>query len=108
MSSHSKEHILTYKDVVVNLDSQAVERQGKRIDLTAKEYKLLVFLMRHPGQIATKSELIDSVWELQYYPESNIVEVLVNHLRGKLDKEFDKPLIHSKRGTGYWFGEKEA
>lgn len=107
-SEADKNHTLKFGDIVVNLDSQSVERQGKRLDLTAKEFKLLVYLMREPGKIATKSELIDSVWELQYHPESNIVEVLVNHLRSKIDKGFDQPLIHSKRGTGYWFGEKKA
>jgi two-component system OmpR family response regulator len=98
---------LAHGDIVVKLDSQRVERAGKRINLTPKEYKLLVFMMGRPNRVFSKSELINDVWELQYYPESNVVEVVVNHLRSKIDKGFPKPVIHSRRGVGYWFGDAD-
>lgn len=101
------DHLIGFGDVKVNLDTQKVERAGKKIDLTAKEYKLLVFLLKKPGHVHSKTDIIDNVWDLQYYPESNVVEVVINHLRGKIDRGFQTPLIHSKRGTGYWLGSKD-
>ncbi|MBX7148688.1 response regulator transcription factor [bacterium] len=98
---------LTFEDINVQLDTQRVSRSGKKVDLTAKEYKLLTFLMKKPNRIFSKAELINQVWELNFYPESNIVEVVVNHLRNKIDKGFEKTLLHSRRGTGYWIGEKD-
>jgi DNA-binding response OmpR family regulator len=103
-----KDHILTFKDLTINLDNQKVERGGKRIELTAKEYKLLVYLVKKPNRVFPKTELINKVWELNYYPESNVVEVVVNHLRSKVDKGYETPLIHSKRGVGYWAGDKDV
>lgn len=107
-----KEHVkggnkLSYHDLTVQLDSQKVERNNIRIDLTPKEYKLLVFLMARPNKIFSKTVIINDVWELQHYPESNVVEVVVNHLRNKIDKDFDRPLIHSRRSVGYWFGDPD-
>ena len=104
---HRKGNILTFKDLVVDLESQLVKRKDKKIELTPKEYKLLIYLMRKPNRIASKTELLNEVWELQHYPESNVLEVAINHLRGKVDKSHDQPLIHSKRGVGYWFGDNE-
>jgi DNA-binding response OmpR family regulator len=101
------DHLINYADMTVDLDTQKVTRAGVKIDLTAKEYKLLVFLMKKPGRVHSKTEIIDNVWDLQYYPESNVVEVVINHLRGKIDKSFSPPLIHSRRGTGYWLGDKD-
>lgn len=103
----SKDNIMKYKDLVIKLDSQRVERGGKKIELSSKEYKLLLKLMRRPNRIFSKTELINDVWELDFYPESNVVEVVINHLRNKLDRGFDKEFIHSRRGVGYWFGDKD-
>ena len=100
--------VLKLKDLTIYLDSQRVERSDKRISLTAKEYKLLALLVKNPNKVFSKSDLLSEVWEIHYDPESNIVEVLVNHLRAKVDKGFDVPLIHSKRGGGYWGGDKES
>lgn len=99
---------LQLKDLRIHLDTQKIERAGKRIDLTAKEYKLIVFLVRKPNRIYSKAEILNAVWELEHYPESNVVEVVITHLRSKIDKGFDTALIHSKRGGGYWAGDKEA
>jgi len=101
------DNTIVYEDLVIKLDSQRVERSGKRLDLTAKEYKLLSLLAKNPGTIFSKYQLLDQVWELKYYPESNVVEVVINHLRAKLDKEFTKPLLQSRRGEGYWIGDPD-
>ena len=103
-SDDGASNTIVFEDLLIKLDSQRVERSGKRLDLTAKEYKLLSLLAKNPNKIYSKSQLLDQVWELQYYPESNVVEVVVNHLRSKLDKEFTKPLLQSRRGVGYWIG----
>lgn len=102
------DNLVQLKDLTIHLDTQKVERNGVRIPLTAKEYKLMVFLARNPNHIFSKIDILSEIWEIKYFPESNIVEVLVNHLRGKIDKDFDPPLIHSKRSVGYWAGDKEA
>lgn len=102
-----KDNMMVYKDITIKLDSQRVERSGMRIELTPKEYKLLVFMVSKPNKIFSKTEIINNVWELQYYPESNVVEVVVNHLRSKIDKGFDAQLIHSRRGVGYWLGDPD-
>lgn len=99
---------LKLHDLIIHLDTQRVERAGKRIDLTAKEYKLLVFLVKKPNRIYSKAEILNTVWELDHYPESNVIEVAINHLRSKVEKGYERPLIHSKRGGGYWAGDREA
>lgn len=102
-----RDNILRYKDLTIYLDTQRVERNGTRILLTAKEYKLLAFLIKKPNRVYSKPELLSNIWEIQYYPESNVIEVLVNHLRNKVDKDFEPKLIHSRRGTGYWAGDAD-
>lgn len=96
--------ILKLEDLTIYLDSQRVERAAQRLDLTAKEYKLLVFLVKRTGKTFSKADILTQVWELQHHPESNVVEVVVNRLRNKVDKGFNPPLIHSRRGEGYWAG----
>lgn len=99
-----KDTIIEYADLKIDLDMQRVSRGNKRVDLTSKEFKILCLLARHPGQVFSKAKILDEVWELNHYPESNVVEVTVANLRAKIDRDFT-PLIHSKRGAGYWFGE---
>ncbi len=96
--------VLTLQDLTIYLDSQRVERAGKRLSLTAKEYKLLALLVKNTDKIFSKNDLLKEVWEISYDPGSNIVEVLVNHLRAKVDKDFPVALVHSRRGDGYWAG----
>jgi two-component system copper resistance phosphate regulon response regulator CusR len=100
-----KDTLVSYQDLKIDLETQRVLRGTKRIDLTAKEYRLLCLLIRHPGRIFSRMDLLDQVWDMNHYPESNVVEVTVASLRSKLDKEFKTPLIQSRRGAGYWLGE---
>lgn len=101
----AKDTLITYEDLKIDLETQRVTRQDKRIDLTSKEFKTLCLLARHPGQIFSKTKILDEAWDLNHYPESNVVEVTIANLRSKIDKDFS-PIIHSRRGVGYWLGEK--
>lgn len=100
----SANHI-AFEDLKIDLDSQSVLRASKRIDLTGKEFRILVLLARHPGKIFSKSEILDRVWDLNHNPGSNVVEVTVANLRAKIENE-GSALIHSRRGQGYWLGKK--
>ncbi|MCE9625562.1 MAG: winged helix-turn-helix domain-containing protein, partial [Deltaproteobacteria bacterium] len=76
----------------------------KNIELTGKEFRLLCLLAKSPGQIFSKAMLLDQVWDLNHFPESNVLEVTVANLRAKVDRG-GKALIQSRRGVGYWLGE---
>jgi len=99
-----KDTDLSYKDLKIDLATQRVLRGTNKIDLSAKEYRLLCTLARTPCKIFSKMELLDQVWEMNHFPESNVVEVTIAGLRAKVDKGYT-PLIQSKRGAGYWLGE---
>jgi two-component system OmpR family response regulator len=88
-------------DLEVDLLSRAVTRGGKRIDLLAQEFKILEYLMRHAGEIVTRTMLLEKVWDFHFDPKTNIVETHISRLRSKIDKGFDKPLLHTVRGAGY-------
>lgn len=88
-------------DLVVDITAQRVVRAGKELDLTRKEYDLLVYMMSHTGIILTRSQLEQSAWNDSFTPGSNIVDVYIRYLRQKVDEGFDYPLIHTVRGRGY-------
>lgn len=91
-------------DVTVNLATHRVERAGQRIELTAREYTLLVFFMRHPGEVLTRTRIYEQVWDEQYDGLSNTLEVHVMELRRKLEAHGPR-LIHTLRNQGYRFGD---
>lgn len=99
---------LKYQDLMLDPDGFMVERGSKTIDLTAKEFALLEYLMRNPERIITKDALMQHVWDYDADILPNTVEVYIGYLRNKVDKPFrDTPnLIHTKRGFGYYFGVK--
>jgi len=99
-----KDTLLVYQDLKIDLEKQKVFRSEKVVELTGKEFRLLCLLAKSPGQVFSKSRILDQVWDLNHFPESNVVEVTIANLRSKLDKE-GAPLIHSRRGVGYWLGE---
>jgi two-component system OmpR family response regulator len=88
-------------DLEVDLLARAVTRGGKRIELLAQEFKILEYLMRHAGEIVTRTMLLEKVWDFHFDPKTNIVETHISRLRSKIDKGFDKPLLHTVRGAGY-------
>lgn len=92
---------LKVADLELDLLSRTVTRAGKRIDLTAKEFQLLEYLMRRQGQVVTRSMLLEGVWDLHFDPQTNIIDVHMSRLRAAVDRDFPRPLIHTVRGAGY-------
>lgn len=88
-------------DLEVDLLARTVTRAGKRLDLHAQEFKILEYLMRHAGEVVTRSMLLERVWDFHFDPKTNIVETHISRLRSRIDKGFDKPLLHTIRGAGY-------
>jgi len=83
-----------------------VVRAGKPIRLTSKEYALLEYMMRNPNRVLSRTRIAEHVWDMNFDPESNVIDVYISHLRAKIDKGFDKPLIHTIRGQGYMLSEE--
>ncbi len=89
----------------VNIASHSVDRAGRKIVLTTKEFALLAFLARHEGQVVSRAEICANVWDDNHDPYSNAIEVYINRLRRKIDAVSDIPLIHTRRGAGYMLAE---
>ncbi|MEM7220479.1 MAG: response regulator transcription factor [Pseudomonadota bacterium] len=92
---------LEVADLLLNPASRTVERAGTAIDLQPKEFALLEYLMRNAGQVVTRTMLLEHVWQLDFDPKTNIVDVHVSNLRQKIDRDYDPKLIHTVRGSGY-------
>ena len=92
---------LTVDDLVLDLLSRRVTRDGVSIDLRPREFALLEYLMRNPGRVVSKTMILSHVWEYSFDPQTNIVDVLVSRLREKIDRPFEKKLLHTVRGVGY-------
>ncbi len=88
-------------DLELDLLSRSVTREGRRIDLTTKEFQLLEYLMRRQGQVVTRSMLLEGVWDLHFDPQTNIIDVHMSRLRAAVDRDFNRQLIHTVRGAGY-------
>ncbi|MDB5534231.1 MAG: cusR [Hyphomicrobiales bacterium] len=81
--------------------AHTLTRDGKDIPLQPREYRLLEYLMRHAGQVVTRTMLLENVWDYHFDPQTNVIDVHISRLRSKIDKGFDPPLLHTIRGTGY-------
>jgi len=92
---------LVVGDLQLNLATRRAFRAGQRIDLTAKEFALLWLLMRHTGEVQSRTMIAEKVWDINFDSDTNVVEVAVRRLRRKVDNPFDSPLIHTVRGMGY-------
>ena len=99
--------VLRVGDLEVQRLSQQVRRDGKRIDLTAKEYALLEYLACSPGRVFSRTMIIEHVWDQSFEGLTNIVDVHIRHLRSKLDDPFPKKLIHTVRGVGYSLSDED-
>jgi DNA-binding response OmpR family regulator len=93
--------LLTFADLSVNQSTREVFRDGRAIELTAKEFDLLVYLLRHPRQVLTRDRILEQVWGYDFMGDSNIIEVYVRYLRLKLEEQQEKRLIQTVRGVGY-------
>ena len=96
---------LMIADLVINTASQHVSRKGRHISLTAKEYALLEFLARNSGRVVGRAEIAEHVWDEDFDPFSNLIEVYINRLRRKLDAPPSRALLHTRRGSGYILAE---
>jgi two-component system OmpR family response regulator len=94
-------------DLELDLLSRRVTRAGRAIELTAKEFQLLEYLMRRPGQVITRTMLLEGVWNLHFDPQTNIIDVHMSRLRNAIDRGFPKSLIHTVRGAGYVLRDDE-
>mgnify|MGYP003576796708 CR=1 FL=1 len=92
---------LKVADLEIDLLARLAYRAGRAIELTTKEFQLLEYLMRRPGQVPTRTMLLQSVWNLHFDPQTNIIDVHMSRLRNAIDKGYSKPLIHTVRGAGY-------
>jgi len=95
------ETTLRVADLELNLLARTATRAGKSIDLQPREFRLLEYLMRHTGQVVTRTMLLEQVWDYNFDPQTNVIDVHVSRLRAKIDKGFDTHLIQTVRGAGY-------
>ncbi len=99
--SAAVETVLTVADLEMDLLSRVVRRAGREIDLQPREFQLLEYLMRHAGQVVTRTMLLEGVWDYHFDPQTNVIDVHISRLRQKIDKGFDRPLLHTVRNAGY-------
>ena len=92
---------LTVDDLVLDLLSRRVTRAGTALDLRPREFALLEYLMRNVGHVVSKTMILSHVWDYNFDPQTNVVDVLVSRLREKIDRPFEKKLLHTVRGVGY-------
>ena len=88
-------------DLVLDRLSHKVTRAGEPMLLQPREFRLLEYLMKHAGQVVTRTMLLENVWDYHFDPQTNVIDVHISRLRSKIDKGFDKPLLHTVRGAGY-------
>jgi len=96
---------LEVEDLHLDLLKREARRAGTKIDLQPREFQLLEFLMRHAGQVVTRTMLLEGVWDYHFDPQTNVIDVHISRLRAKIDKEFDRALLHTVRGVGYRLGD---
>ena len=92
---------LKVADLELDCLKRKVTRDGQKILLQPREFRLLEYLMRHEGQVVTRTMLLENVWDYHFDPQTNVIDVHISRLRGKIDKDFAKPLLHTVRGAGY-------
>jgi two-component system, OmpR family, response regulator len=95
------ETTLRVGDLELDLTGRVLRRAGRRIELQPREYRLLEYLMRHAGQVVTRTMLLEHVWDFHFDPQTSVVEVHISRLRSKIDRGFGNDLIHTVRGAGY-------
>ena len=100
----SQETTLRVEDLEFDLLTRVVKRGGRVLDVKPTELRLLEYLMRHAGQVVTRTMLLEGVWDYHFDPQTNVIDVHISRLRSKIDKHFDRPLLHTIRGAGYRLG----
>ena len=97
---------LTCADLLMDLLTRRVERSGSRVDLQPREFRLLEVLLRHQGQVVTRTMMLEEVWDYHFDPGTNVIDVHISRLRKKIDEGSDRPLLHTVRGVGYMLSEQ--
>src|ERR671933_241622 len=100
-ASGAADTVLRVGDLTLDRLAHSVTRAGETILLQPREFRLLEYLMRHAGQVVTRTMLLENVWDYHFDPQTNVIDVHVSRLRSKIDKGFDRPLLHTIRGAGY-------
>ena len=100
--------VLRVADLTLDQSTREVVRSGKTLELTAKEYALLRYLMIHANEVVPRSMIIEHVWDVESAAFTNVVDVYINYIRGKVDRGFDPPLIHTVRSVGYILKEPDG
>ncbi len=98
---------LKVSDLEMDVLARQVRRAGKVISLQPREFRLLEYLMRHSGQVVTRTMLLENVWDYHFDPQTNVIDVHISRLRSKIDRAFPMPLLHTVRGAGYMLREPE-
>ncbi|MEI6823853.1 MAG: response regulator transcription factor, partial [Bacteroidota bacterium] len=98
--------ILKFADIVLDLESKLVTRADKPINLTSKEFRLLIYFLKNPKKVLSRYEILENVWDINFDMGTNLVDVYVNYLRNKIEKDFPTKLIHTVIGMGYIFKEE--
>ncbi|MCG6859947.1 MAG: winged helix-turn-helix domain-containing protein [Chromatiaceae bacterium] len=88
-------------DLTLDMLARKVTRGGREIQLQPREFRLLEYLMRHAGQVVTRTMLLENVWDYHFDPQTNVIDVHISRLRAKIDRDFEAPLLHTVRGAGY-------
>ncbi len=88
-------------DLVLDMLARRVTRGGRAIELQSREFRLLEYMLKHKGQVVTRTMLLENVWDYHFDPQTNVIDVHISRLRGKIDKGYDTPLIRTIRGAGY-------
>ena len=96
---------LKVADIILDPGRHTVRRDGRHVDLTRTEFALLEYLMRHPGQVLTRQQILDQVWGYDYETMTNVVDIYIHYLRNKIEKGFSKKLVRTVRGVGYSISE---
>src|SRR5260370_39435503 len=101
-ATHTSEPtVLSFSDLSMDLLTREVSRGGKKIELQAREFSLLEYMLRNPGRVLSKTMILEHVWDYAFDPKTNVVDVLVCRLRNKIDRAFEPKIIHTLRGFGY-------
>lgn len=104
----TRQTALRVGDLCMDLLAREVTRGGTPINLQPREFRLLEYLMRHSNQVVTRTMLLENVWDYRFDPQTNVIDVHISRLRGKIDKNFDAPLLNTVRGAGYILRETKA
>jgi two-component system OmpR family response regulator len=106
-ASPTTETELRVGDLELDLLSRAAKRAGQVVALQPREFRLLEYLMRNAGQVVTRTMLLEHVWDYHFDPQTNVIDVHISRLRGKIDKGHERPLLHTVRGAGYMISEAQ-